>query len=260
MPAITAAAGKNCGGALRGPPARVVTWSGASSWRSRLSEPVLPVEALPSVQRPPRPPIVAASGEHPQRGAFERFIESRFERAFGARLDSHYPLIAGLQRQDGAVVAAAGVRFAEAEPLFLESYLDHPVEQVLAKAFGRPLAREEVIEIGSLAADGPAAALDLFRGLAGWLAAGRRGRIAVATVRPELARLLSRSGFDLRVVAPADPGRLGQAAAQWGTYYDRGPQIFAGEVAPSPVIAQLRRRLQARGMDRMVRRLRRATS
>jgi hypothetical protein len=204
--------------------------------------------------------MVTAHADHPQRGAFEGFIEARFAKAYGARIETHYPLIAGLTHPDGAVLAAAGVRFAETKPLFLERYLDQPIDQALAGAFGRPVVRDEVVEIGSLAADGAATTLDLFTRLANWLALDGRRRIAVATVRPELARLLIHSGFNLRLVGAAAAERLGDEAAQWGSYYDRGPQVFAGEVGCSPVLPQLRQRLEAKGMAREVRRLRRMAS
>lgn len=225
-----------------------------------MSEPVSSVD-VSNVHTLPRPTrIVAAYPEHPRRAPFEQFIETRFADAFGARVEGHYPLIAGLERRGGDLLAAAGVRFAEREPLFLERYLDQPIDQALSGRFGRPVARDEVVEIGSLAADGPAAALDLFRGLALWLTMACSRRIAVATVRPELARLLSHSGFNLRAVAEADPGRLGDEAARWGSYYDRSPQVFAGEIAVSPALPHLRRTLAAKCLERDARRLRRAAS
>lgn len=227
-----------------------------------MSEPLRNSEPPSSVVPPPqaRARVVVADPSHPQRPDFERFVEARFEQAFGARVARHYPLVTGLRAPDGTVLAAAGIRFAEAEPLFLERYLDSSVEQVVADAFGRPVVRESVVEIGSLASDSPAASLQLFNALAAWLASVCGRRFAVATARPDLQRLLGRAGFGLRPLGDADPARLGEGAHDWGSYYDRAPRVFAGEIGLSSALPQLRERLRARSTARAIRRLRAVAS
>lgn len=211
----------------------------------------------------PEPARLAARLEiaglaHPARAALERFVEARFDAAYGARIRRHYPLLAGVFGADGAPMAAAGVRFAEDEPLFLERYLDGPVEQAVAAAFDQPVCRERIVEIGSLASDAPGASLELFTGLAHWLASGRHRRFAVATARPELQRLLDRAGFGVRSLTVAMPERLGDEAADWGAYYDRAPSVLAGEIGVSQTLPQLRRDLHERLSARRRRQLRSA--
>lgn len=191
---------------------------------------------------------------HPARAEAEAFVAARFQSAFGACASSSYPTIAAHFDEHGRIVAAAGVRLAGNTPLFLERYLDEPVEQAVARAIGRPVVRDSIAEIGAFAALDLAAALTLFAGLAAWLEGPGRRRYAVATARPELERLLRRSGFDLRAVAEADPGRLGDAATLWGTYYAAGPRVFAGEIGVSPSLPELRSRLQAHCARRALRR------
>lgn len=187
-----------------------------------------------------------ADPSHGARAALEAFVEARFAAAFGARIRRHYPLLAGVLTTSGTPLAVAGLRFAEDEPLFLERYLESPVEQAVARAYDTPVCREHIVEIGSLAASTPAAALELFAGLSAWLAGRRARTFAVATARPELAKLLRRSGFGVRTLGAADPARLGAEAEDWGGYYDRGPQVLAGEIGASAVLPQLRRDLGAR--------------
>lgn len=207
---------------------------------------------------PPVARLTVVDVDHPMRRALEAFAEARFAAAYGARVSSHYPRLAALRDPGGAILAVAGVRFAEDGPLFLESYLDHPVEQAVADGFGRPVARDQIVEIGSLASDAPAASLDLFNGLAAWLASDCGRRFAVAVARPDLQRLLGRAGFGLRALGKADPGRLGEAARDWGAYYERGPQVFAGEIGESPALAMMRRRLRSKCLARALRRHREA--
>lgn len=213
-------------------------------------------DAKPSERRAP---VLFADSEHPRRPDIERFIEARFARTFGACLPRHHSLLTCLCADDGVdgeILAAAGLRFADEEPLFLEQYLDGPIEQSVAVAFGRPVDRHSIVEIGSLASDSPDASLRLFGALASWLAADRGRRFAVATVRPEVERLLGRAGFGLTALAQANPDRLGDNAGEWGSYYDRAPKVFAGEIGDSSALPLLRQRLRTKSMDRAVRRLR----
>lgn len=201
----------------------------------------------------PRP--VIANADHPRRAILERFVADRFEAAYDAQVQVDYPLIAGFVAADGGVLAAAGVRFAEAQPLFLERYLDTTIETAIGQTFDRPVARASVVEIGAFASHDPAWSLDLFTALPDWLAGVCGRRFAVATLRPELARTLTRAGFALRSLAPADPARLGAEAAAWGRYYASAPQVYAGRIGPGSSLSEMRDRLKARGMEREARRL-----
>lgn len=194
----------------------------------------------PVLRRPPHLDIVAR-GE-PGREPLERLIEDRFDAAFGARLPGHYPILAGVVGLDGAPRAAAGVRFAEVEGLFLERYLDAPIERALAAAFETPVARDVVVEIGSLASVSAPATVGLFGTLAAWLSANRGRRFAVATLRPDLARMLSRAGFGLRRLSAADPARIENAAQAWGSYYRNAPQVYAGEIRLPTALGLVRAR------------------
>ncbi|MBU1376379.1 MAG: thermostable hemolysin [Alphaproteobacteria bacterium] len=216
----------------------------------------LPCRRDPSSDR--QSTVLFADADHQRRRDIELFVEARFARAFGACLPRHHSLLACLcaDDADGPILAAAGLRFAEDGPLFLEQYLDRPVEHEVAAAFGRPVDRNSIVEIGSLASDTPDASLGLFSALAPWLAAERRRRFAVATVRPEVERLLGRAGFGLTAIGQASPDRLGGDAGEWGSYYDRRPRIFVGEIGDSRALPLLRQRLRAKTMDRAVRRLR----
>lgn len=74
-----------------------------------MGQPQLKVRMTSATSPTPAPAhshlTVADRGSH-LRPAFEDFLQKRYSEAFGARLSEHYPLI-----------AAAGVRFAEDEPL-----------------------------------------------------------------------------------------------------------------------------------------------
>jgi hypothetical protein len=165
-----------------------------------------------------------------QRAALERFIARRFERAYGARLTHFLPNLLGLRDGAGEWQAAVGYAGAGAGRLFLEQYLDAPVEQVLAQALRRPVARERVVEVGNFASAGGGVARRLIPGLA------RRLRelgfeLAVFTATRELKNAFLRLKLCPLVLAAADPARLGAGASAWGSYYAHRPTVMGGRIA-----------------------------
>lgn len=167
---------------------------------------------------------------HPQRRAFEDFIAARFARAYGARLTHFLPHLLGVQDSLGRWQAAAGYAAAGAQPLFLEQYLDQPVEQALAVALGAPIARGSVVEVGNLAANSAGMARALIPQLARHL--HRMGYRWVAfTATRALRNSFHRLGLKPVPIAAADPARLADGGAHWGSYYDQDPVVVAGKIS-----------------------------
>ena len=125
--------------------------------------------------------------------------------------------------------AALGYRRAGAEPLFLETYLDQPIEDVVGVALGRRVAREAIVEIGNFAADNALAMVELWGNAANDL--GGASEVAVATLTAPLRRMFARIGLPVVELAPARPERLGQAAAAWGSYDAQDPVVCMGMIA-----------------------------
>lgn len=166
---------------------------------------------------------------HPLRASFEQFIAARFARAYGARVSHFLPNLLGAR--DGALrwQAAAGYGSALEGPLFLEQYLDRPVEETLTAALGRPVHRSRIVEVGNLAAVSAGTARALIPLLARTL--HRLGyRWVVFTATRELRNSFRRLGLHPVRLAAADPARVAGAAA-WGSYYERDPQVMAGRIA-----------------------------
>jgi len=175
----------------------------------------------------------------PGRSAVESFLEAAYRRAFRGAIQSHYPTLLSLRDHRGEIQAAVGFRLASEGPLFLEQYLDAPVERLLPPLTGAMLTRPQIAEIGSLASNDAGASLQLFRALARRLDAEGCTH-AVATATRQLRRLFKRIGFSTEILSAADPTRLGPAAAQWGGYYDRDPEVRAGAIAAAlPLLDRL---------------------
>ncbi|WP_374414420.1 thermostable hemolysin [Novosphingobium colocasiae] len=154
-------------------------------------------------------------------------VRSRFLQVHGAPVRPGFANLLDVQRA-GAPRAVLGYQRAGDAPLFLESYLDSPVEDCLAAVLGRPVARGSVIEIGSLAADDAFAMVSLWATAANDL--GAQCEIAVATLTAPLRRMFTRMGVPLHVLAPATAARVSDPAA-WGRYYDADPMVCAGLIA-----------------------------
>ena len=159
----------------------------------------------------------------------ESYIHDVFARGYGAEVKHYLPQLMSLRDGQGELLAALGMRCGSSESLFLENYLDQPVEQRLAAVAGVAVQRDSIVEIGNLASSRSGAARWLFLALAAYLH-GRGAQWAIFTVAPFLKNTFLKLGFNLRVLAKADKARLGDAAREWGSYYDAEPEVLAVDV------------------------------
>ena len=170
-----------------------------------------------------------ASASAPERPVVETFIRRGFADAYGSHLARLMPELMVLRRHS-EIAAACGLRSALLEKLFLEIYLDAPVETVLGAAADPSVARADITEVGNLVIAKPGYARRLIVHLAACLYA-RGSRWVVFTAVPALRNSFRRIGIPLVTLAPADAQRLtAEERAHWGTYYDHSPVITAVSV------------------------------
>ena len=151
-------------------------------------------------------------------------IAVKYQEAFGA---SFRPAFASWLEVNGG--AALGYRRASAGALFLEAYLDQPVEIALAEVLGRVVERAAIVEIGNFAAVNALAMIELWGSAANDL--GAASEIAVATLTAPLRRMFERIGLPITAICPARPERLGGDLAEWGGYYELDPVVCMGVIA-----------------------------
>jgi hypothetical protein len=161
---------------------------------------------------------------HPRRACAEAFVEAIFMQAYGARLQTFYPLLMNILFPDGDYAAVAGVRPAGSSALFSEHYLDEPLDRILG------IERRRIVEIGNLAPASAGQARWLICTLTGFLA-GAGFTHVVFTAVATLKNAFTRMGLPLTRHAEASADRLppGQAAA-WGSYYTSRPAVYSGEI------------------------------
>lgn len=185
---------------------------------------VLPAPEIRDVA--PRLSHVWADGQ--ERDEVESFLNRIYAEKYGARLSSHFPHFLCASDKSGRLGAVIGFRFLRHHDAFLQQYLDEPVETAVARVLGKPVARMQIVEMGSFASTG-ANVVGLFAELARYLHAAGAG-YAVATSTRKLLRCFRSLGMEPRSIAPANPSRLADSGASWGTYYGTDPEVVAGDI------------------------------
>jgi len=161
------------------------------------------------------------------RSELEAFVAAAFQRGHGATVTSFMPTLLSLRDGTGHLRGVVGVRAAGSEPLYLEQYLQRPVESAIAATVGRPVLRREVVEIGNLAGGNCRAAMRIVALLPTYLLT-RDYRWIVFTATSAVRGILRGLGAPLVELGRADGSRVCLRGDQWGRYYDQDPRVLAG--------------------------------
>jgi hypothetical protein len=182
-----------------------------------------PGEGCLSVQSQPLS-LLLTGPRHPRRARAEAFVQAVFMQAYGAQLQTFYPLLVNILFPDGDYAAVAGVRPAGSAGLFSEHYLDQPVERILG------VERQRIVEIGNLAPASAGQARWLICTLTAFLGAAGFTHV-VFTAVPALKNAFARMGLPLTRHAAASAERLPpEQAMNWGSYYKSRPAVYSGEI------------------------------
>lgn len=161
------------------------------------------------------------------RAASRLLVQTRYRAVHGAEPADDYPAYLTIGSPE-APRAVLGYRNGESGPLFLEAYLDEPIEAALTRTLGRPVPRGRIVELGDHASHRPGATLALWREAAAALEG--QADVAVAVLTRPLRAIFARLNLNLSILAPARREALGEAGARWGRYYDADPLVCAGQI------------------------------
>lgn len=186
----------------------------------------------------PYPPPAAEDGfaryhlhEHADksRAVVERFISRRFEESFGSRVLTFMPRLFSLRDQNGRICGAFGLRSGQSR-LFLEQYLDRPIETIVTARTGMRAERREIVEIGHFSGAFPGAVRTMIGLLTEQLY--QEGYAWVAfTGTASLRNAFSRMGLPILDIQPARAECLpAEERAAWGSYYEHAPHVVIGQV------------------------------
>ncbi|HEY5760688.1 MAG TPA: thermostable hemolysin [Steroidobacter sp.] len=173
-----------------------------------------------------------------RREELERFVRDVFASKHGARVCSFMPTLLGMRNDVGEVCSVAGFRCAGEQSLFLERYLDEPIEHAIGLAARQQVSRSQIVEVGNLAGLNCRSAMRLVLELPRILL-DRGHRWLVFTATDTVRQLLASYNAPLLDLAAASPARAQNTGDEWGRYYETQPRVMAGYL---PDGLRLRRR------------------
>ena len=177
----------------------------------------------------PQMSLARALPDEPLRPVFEAFIQQRFRKAHGADIRHFMPELFGMNNASGELCAVAGVRLANSEPLFLERYLDEPIDPLISAAADCAVDRGGIVEVGNLAASDTGSARMSIIAITYLLAMGGLEWVAF-TGNIGLVNSFHRLGLKPVTLCAADPERLGDDRHSWGSYYESKPWVHVGNI------------------------------
>lgn len=167
-----------------------------------------------------------------ERRELEAFVQGAFARKHDASVTSFMPTLLSFRDAAGALKGVIGLRNALPQPLYLEQYLEQPVEAAIASATGEAVRRHQVVEVGNLAGVNCRAAMRMVAVLPAYLLA-RDYRWIVFTATSAVRGILQGFGAPLVELARADGSRVCAGTDRWGRYYDTDPRVLAGYLPTS---------------------------
>lgn len=156
----------------------------------------------------------------------ELFIKKGFSKAYKANISVNAPWILAIN--NGQFKAALGIRSA-VQPLFIEQYLESPIEKYFSKLVDN-ISREEIAEIGNLYSNAKRFTLPLFLVTAVSLFCNNY-RYMVFSGTEHVLKLIKSAGVESTFIANADQSKLTPSSDDWGTYYDTEPKVVSISLA-----------------------------
>lgn len=178
-------------------------------------------------------------------------VRDCFIRHYGAAAEVSTPFLLTLRNGEGEPLATMGIRPALGHRLFLENYLDEPIESFVTLGAVSPglspvpAGRRDIVEVGHLAALRRGAGRPLFVAAALLFREWSFRWVALTGTR-EVRSVFRRLGIAAEPIAAADPDRVPGGERVWGTYYSHAPKVMVANVDASD------RMLDEKGVYRML--------
>lgn len=189
--------------------------------------------------------LEACAADDPGRTELESYVQAAFQAKHGATVRTFMPTLIAFRDRAAVLRGVVGVRDAGQEGLYLEHYLDRPVEEALAVALAarglESVPRARIAEVGNLAGNNCRAAVRMVAHIPAYLMSLGYEWI-VFTATGALQQILAGFGAPLVELARADGASVAQASDDWGRYYETDPRVYAGRLADADRLAGFARR------------------
>jgi Thermostable hemolysin len=164
------------------------------------------------------------TNDDPRRHLAEDFIKKIYAARYGARLETLPSRIIALLDNRDEILCAAGLRFFD-DGFFSERYLETPIENAVSAISARPVNRNAIFEVTTLASRAPLATAEFIADIGAF---GERAGFewSFFTLTRRLHLMIRRLGIALTYLGEADRRRIADSE-RWGTYYASQPKVYA---------------------------------
>jgi len=166
--------------------------------------------------------------ESAKRKDLEQYIHDKYQSAYDAELNHYMPCFLTMEG-DSCINSTLGVRTAKRGKLFVEQYSAKPIDEEIQEHCNTEVSRDEIVEIGNLAALKPGSSQLLLVILVAFL--HRSGyKWATFSATEDVQKITNKLGFTTYKLCEAKSRCLNGDAKDWGNYYDSKPYLIAGDV------------------------------
>lgn len=162
--------------------------------------------------------------EHGSRKEVEKFARDRYHRAYGAAINTFARELLVLRSKEQGVLGCVGINTGDSGRLYLEQYLEGPLEEEIGRVVGKKIDRSKVAEIGTLATGAKGLSRLTMISLTGVIMSRGIEYIAFTGIK-SVRNTLEMLGMPLESLAKASPEKLEGDAAEWGSYYSAAPEV-----------------------------------
>ncbi len=165
-----------------------------------------------------------------ERASAEQFINAGYAKHFGAHLAEFSPIILTVKDfNNNRILGAVGLRYADSQPLFSESYLSESIESLLADKTNQVITRKQIIELSHFVVDKNTDVNVVFP-MIGQFLKTLDVDWAVYTLSRPIKSAFQRLGIQLTHLQHAYADAVKGSKTNWGLYYDFKPAVYFSNI------------------------------
>jgi len=203
----------------------IVQKKAAANHTAQTKSPLLTLTSRSTKQAINDTSIKILGTSHVLRSQTEDFIKRVFKQHHNAQISSFLPELFAVFDESGNTKSVLGLRNAQCEALYLERYLDQPIETLIEQTAQPLVRRGQIVEIGNLASLNSASCKVLFSFITQHLQ-DQNIKWITCTGTTVLRLVFRRLGIKAWSIHEADQSRLGDEQYEWGSYYDNDPHVM----------------------------------
>lgn len=168
----------------------------------------------------------------------EQFIKQGYLDNYAATLDALSPLILSVRsNSNDEMVAAFGFSYADQGHLYSESYLEKPIEKVLANCSStdsnkKSVKRSKVIELSHFSISEHINKLSIICFINKYLNSLNANWL-VFTSDVAVTNEFEKLGLELIYLCDANKRAVATASTNWGSYFDSSPRVYCSQISRS---------------------------